>query len=164
MVIYVIKSFFVHFFCVFLSPLFNFFLLMLGRWCFCPFLFLSLYKTFPWYLQFSLKRSLVFPILLFSSIYLHWLPRKTFFSLFAIFWNSSSVEYIFPFLLYLLLLFFSQRFVSPPQTNTLPSFISFSWGQFLLLTPIQCCEPPSIDFQALYQIYSLECNHYSSIV
>ena len=89
MVIYVIKSFFVHFFCVFLSPLFNFFLLMLGRWCFCPFLFLSLYKTFPWYLQFSLKRSLVFPILLFSSIYLHWLPRKTFFSLFAIFWNSA---------------------------------------------------------------------------
>ena len=34
-----------------------------------------------------LKRSLVFPILLFSSIPLHWSPRKTFLSLFAILWN-----------------------------------------------------------------------------
>ena len=35
-----------------------------------------------------LKRSLVFPILLFSSISLHWSLRKGFLSLFPILWNS----------------------------------------------------------------------------
>ena len=35
-----------------------------------------------------LKRSLVFPILLFSSISLHWSLRKAFLSLHAILWNS----------------------------------------------------------------------------
>ena len=36
-----------------------------------------------------LKRSLVFLILLFSSISLHWLLRKAFLSLLAILWNSA---------------------------------------------------------------------------
>ena len=36
-----------------------------------------------------LKRSLVFPILLFSSISLHWSLRKPFSSLLAILWNST---------------------------------------------------------------------------
>ena len=36
-----------------------------------------------------LKRSLVFPILLFSSISLQWSLRKTFLSLLAILWNSA---------------------------------------------------------------------------
>ena len=36
-----------------------------------------------------LKRSLVFPILLFSSISLHWSLRKAFLSLLAILWNSA---------------------------------------------------------------------------
>ena len=36
-----------------------------------------------------LKRSLVFPILLFSSISLHWSLRKAFSSLLAILWNSA---------------------------------------------------------------------------
>ena len=36
-----------------------------------------------------LKRSLVLPILLFSSISLHWSLRKTFLSLLAILWNSA---------------------------------------------------------------------------
>ena len=35
------------------------------------------------------KRSLVFPILLFSSVSLHWSLRKAFFSLLAILWNSA---------------------------------------------------------------------------
>ena len=43
---------------------------------------------FCWYLQFS-KRSLVFPILLFSSISLHWLLRQAFLSLLTILWNSA---------------------------------------------------------------------------
>ena len=36
-----------------------------------------------------LKRSLVFHILLFSSVSLHWLLRKAFLSLLAILWNSA---------------------------------------------------------------------------
>ena len=36
-----------------------------------------------------LKKSLVFPILLFSSISLHWSLRKAFLSLLAILWNSA---------------------------------------------------------------------------
>ena len=36
-----------------------------------------------------LKRSLIFPVLLFSSIPLHWSLRKAFLSLFAILWNSA---------------------------------------------------------------------------
>ena len=36
-----------------------------------------------------LKRSLVFPILLFSSISLHWSCRNAFLSLLAILWNSA---------------------------------------------------------------------------
>ena len=36
-----------------------------------------------------LKRSLVFPVLLFSTITLHWSLRKAFLSLFAILWNSA---------------------------------------------------------------------------
>ena len=36
-----------------------------------------------------LKRSLVFPILLFSSISLHWSSRKAFLSLLAVLWNSA---------------------------------------------------------------------------
>ena len=45
-----------------------------------------------------LKRTLVFPILLFSSISFHWSLRKTFLSLLAILWNSAFKWYIFPFL------------------------------------------------------------------
>ena len=53
-----------------------------------------------------LKRPLVFPILLFSSISLHWSLRKAFLSLLAM--PELCIQiYIFPFLLCLLLLFFS---------------------------------------------------------
>ena len=52
-----------------------------------------------------LKTSLVFPILLFSSISLHWSLRKLFFG------TPHSNGYIFPFPLCFSLLFFSQLFV-----------------------------------------------------
>ena len=51
------------------------------------------------------KGTLVFPILLFSSVSLHWSLRKAFLSLLAILWNLHSDGYIFPFLLCLSLLF-----------------------------------------------------------
>ena len=59
-----------------------------------------------------LKRSLVFPILLFSSISLHWWLRKAFLSLHAILWNSafewvylSFSPLLFAFLLFTAILF-----------------------------------------------------------
>ena len=39
--------------------------------------------------QIFMKQSLVFPILLFSSISLHWSLRKAFLSLLAVLWNSA---------------------------------------------------------------------------
>ena len=89
----------------------------------------------------ALKRSLVFLILLFSSISLHCLLRKCFLSLLAILWNSALkwVYLSFPFCL--LLLFFSQLFVMPPQATILPFCISFSWGWFWSLPPIMNLRP-----------------------
>jgi len=50
-------------------------------------------RFFVWNIHFVslifLKRSLVFPILLFSSMSLHWSLRTAFLSLLAILWNSS---------------------------------------------------------------------------
>ena len=77
-----------------------------------------------------LKRSVVFPILLFSSVSLHCSFKKAFLFLLAILWNSAfSWVYLslspLPFAL-----FFTQLFVKPSQTITLPSGISFSLGWF----------------------------------
>ena len=83
-----------------------------------------------------LKRSLVFHILLFSSIALHWSLRKAFLPLLAIPWNSALNGYIFPFLLCFLLLFFSQLFVRPPQTAILLFLHFFSMG--MVLIPVSC--------------------------
>ena len=69
-----------------------------------------------------LKRSLVFPTLLFSSISLHWSLRKAFLSSLLFFGTLHSNRYIFPLLLCLLLLFFFQLFVRPPQKTILPFF------------------------------------------
>ena len=91
----------------------------------------------------SLKKSLVFPILLFSSISLHCSLKKDFLSLLAILWNSAF-SWVYPSLSPLPFVF-----VKPPQTNTLPSYISFSLGWFWSLPSVQCYEPPSIVPQAL---------------
>ena len=85
-----------------------------------------------------LKRSLVFPILLFSSISLHWSLRKAFLSLFAIVWNSAFKWGYLSFTPLLFLPVFSQLFVRPPQTAILLFCISFSWGWSWFLSPVQC--------------------------
>ena len=82
------KIFFVQFFCVFLPPLLNIFSSVRS----IP--FLSFIKPiFGWNVPLVslifLKRSLVFHILLFSSISLHWLLRKALLSLLVILWNSA---------------------------------------------------------------------------
>ena len=87
-IIWVVKIFIVQFFCVFLPPLLNLF-------CFFRSIpFLSFIKPiFAWNVPLVslvfLKRSLVFPILLFSSISLHWLLRKVFLSV-LILWDSPG--------------------------------------------------------------------------
>ena len=56
---------------------------------FLPFIVPIFQEMFPWYILFSWKKSLIFPILLFSSISLHWPLRKAFLSLLAILWNTA---------------------------------------------------------------------------
>ena len=63
-------------------------LLLLGPYHFRPFLCSSLHVMFPQSLIF-LRRSLTFPILLFSSISLHRSLRKSFLYLLTILWNSA---------------------------------------------------------------------------
>ena len=95
-----------------------------------------------------LKRSLVFPILLFSSISLHWSQRMFSYLSLLFFGTRHSDAYIFPYLLCFLLLFFSQLLVRPPQTAILLFCISFSWEWSCSLSPIRH-EPPFIVHQAL---------------
>ena len=120
-IIWVVKIFFVQF-CVFLPPLLNIV-------CFCySLLFLSFVEPiFAWsvplvYLIF-LKRSLVFLILLFSSISFHWSLRKAFLCLLAILLNCAF-KWVY---LCFSLPFFSQLFVRPPLTAILLFSISFFW-------------------------------------
>ena len=79
---------------------------------------------FLWCLIF-LTKSLVFPILLFSSISLHWSPRRLSYLFLLFFGTLHSNGYIFPFFLCLSLLFFSRLFVRPLQATILPFCISF---------------------------------------
>ena len=97
-----------------------------------------------------LKRSLVFPILLFSSFFAP-ITEEGFlispgYSLELCIQMGISFLFSFAFLL----LFLSQLFVRPPQTAILPFCISFPWGWSWSLSPVQCHEPLSIVHQALF--------------
>ena len=107
-------------------------------------------SAWNWYLPIFLKKSLVFPILLFSSISLHCLLKKAFLSLLLLFGTLHSVGNIFPFVICLWLVFVLSCFIRRPQTTTLPSCISSSLGWFWSPTPIQCYKPPSTVLQAPY--------------
>ena len=96
-----------------------------------------------------LKSSLVFPILLFSSISLHWSLRKTFLSLLAILWNSA---FRWIYLSFYPLPFTSLVFSAICKASSDNHFafcISFSWGWSWPLPPVQCHDLPSIVLQAL---------------
>ena len=71
--------------------------------------------NFPLVSPIFLKRSLVFPILLFSSISFIDCWGRLFYLSLLVFGTLHSYAYIFPFLLCFSLLFFSQLFVRPPQ-------------------------------------------------
>ena len=139
LIIQVIKIFFVQFFLCILAISSWCLLLLLGLCCFYPLLCPSLHEIFLWYLQFS-WRDLIFPFLLFSSIYLHCSLKKAFLSV-CYSLELHSVGYIFPFLPWFLLLFFPQLFVKPPQKTTLPSCISFSLWWFCSLPRVQYNKP-----------------------
>ena len=93
-----------------------------------------------------LKRSLVFPIILFFLFLSidHW-GSLSYFS-FVFFGTMHPNGYIFPFLLCLSLLFFSQLFVRPPQTTILPLHF-FPLRMVLILASCKM-SPPSIVLQA----------------
>ena len=96
-----------------------------------------------------LKRALVFPILLFSFISLHWLLRKSFLSHLAILWNSAF-EWVY--LSFSPLPFPSLLFIAVSKAssdNHFAFFIFFPWGWSWSLPPVQYHEPLSIDLQAL---------------
>ena len=80
-----------------------------------------------------LKRSLVFPILLFSFISLHWSLRKAFLSLLAILWNSAfKCEYLsFSPLLFTSLLF--TAICKASSDNHFAFLHFFSMGMVLIL-------------------------------
>ena len=96
-----------------------------------------------------LKRSLVFHILLFSSISLHWSLRKALFSLLDIIQNSAFKEVYLSFSP----LPFTARFYSTiskaSSDKCLPFCISISWAWSWSLPPIQCHESLSLVLQAL---------------
>ena len=83
-----------------------------------------------------LKRSLIFPILLFSSISLHWSLRKGFLFLFALLWNSAFkwVYLSFSYLPFASLLFRPICKASPDSHFAFLHF--FSMG--MVLIPASC--------------------------
>ena len=83
-----------------------------------------------------LKRSLVFPVLLFSSISLHWSLRKALFSFLAIVWNSA---FKWKYLSFSPLLFHSLHFTAICKASSDNDFAFlhfFSMG--MVLIPVSC--------------------------
>ena len=88
-----------------------------------------------------LTRSLVFPILLFSSISLHWSLRKALLSLLAILWIS---EFTWVYISFSPLPFASLLFSSickPPQSTVLPFLHFFFIGIVLITTSYTMLQP-----------------------
>ena len=105
-----------------------------------------------------LKRSVVFHILLFSSISLHWSRRKPFFSL-LILWNSAFKWVYLSFFPLLLASFLFSAICKTSSDNHFAFlhffFLRWSWS----LPPVQCQEPPSIFFR-----YSIRSNPFNLFV
>ena len=83
-----------------------------------------------------LKRSLVFPILLFSSMSLHWSLRKAFLSFCAILWNSAFKWVYLPFspLLFTSLLFTA---IGKVSSDSHFAFLHFFFLGMILI-PVSC--------------------------
>ena len=90
-----------------------------------------------------LKRSLVFPILLVSSICLHCLLKKSFLSLLAVPWNSAF-SWVYLSLSPLPFAFLSSAICKASSISHFAALYFFLFGVVLVLPPVQCYEPPSI--------------------
>ena len=113
-----------------------------------------------------LRFLVVFPILLFSSISLHWSLRKAFLSLLAILWNSAfrCVYLSLSPLLFSSLLFTAICKASSDRHFAFLHFFFLGWSWFL--SPVQCHEALFIVLRpSVYQLYSLESiSHFHCIV
>ena len=134
-IIWVVKILFVQFFRVFLPPLLNIFASVRS----IPFLsFIE--PIFAWNVPLVslifLKRSLVFPILFFSSISLHWSLKKSFLSLLAILWNSAfrCLNLYFCPLLFAFLLFTA---ICKASSDSHFGFLHF-FSMGMVLIPVSC--------------------------
>ena len=94
-----------------------------------------------------LKRSQVFPILLFSSVSLHWSLRKAFLSLPAALWKSAFKWVYLSFSPLPLGSFLFSAICKAYLDSIFPFCISFSWGWSWSLPPVQYHEPPFIVFR-----------------
>ena len=98
------------------------------------------FQSFAWNVPLMslifLKRSLVFPILFFSSISLHWLLRKAFLSLLAILWNSA---FKWQYLSFIPLLFASLHFtaICKASSDNHFAFLDF-FSMGMVLIPVSC--------------------------
>ena len=90
-----------------------------------------------------LKRFLVFPILLLSSISSHCSPRKAFLSLLAILWNSPFRWVYLSFSRLPLASLLLTAICKASSNNHLPFCVSFYFGWFWSLPLVQCYEPLS---------------------
>ena len=88
-----------------------------------------------------LMRSLVFPILLFSSISLHWWLRKAFLSLLAIFWNFAFKWLYLSFSSLRLASLLFSAICKASSDNHVAFLHFFSWGWSWSLPPVWCHEP-----------------------
>ena len=82
-----------------------------------------------------LKGSLVFPILLFSSISLHWSLRKAFLSFFAILWNSA---FKWVYLCFSPLLLASLLLTANCKASSDRHFAFFHFFLGMVLIPVSC--------------------------
>ena len=96
-----------------------------------------------------LKRSLVFPLLLFSSTFMHRSLKKAFLFLPAILWNSVFSWMYLSLSPLLFASFLSSAIYKVSSDNQPASCSSFSLGWFWSQPPVQCYKPLSIVLQAL---------------
>ena len=100
-------------------------------------------------IAFSVKISLVFPILLFSSISLHWPLRKVFLSLLDILWHSAFRQVYLSFSPLPLVSFLFSAICKASSGNHFALFQFFSLGMVLVATSYTKLWTSSIFLQVL---------------
>ena len=95
-----------------------------------------------------LKRSLVFPLLLFSSSFMHCSLKKSFLSLCAVLWNSAFISVYLSLSSLLFASLLSSAICKASSDNQFAFLLFFFFGTVFLMPPVQYYEPPSIVPQA----------------